>query len=300
MPVVIKHLILSSFMLCCQVVQLLGQESISVTKNQLEIHHDNDFFLLTDRYYTFGLALAYTRSAPNGFFTNSGETFRFELSQKAFTPNNLETIEISEMDRPYAGVLSLKSGWTKQYPKALLQTSFELALMGPASGVGTFQQWYHDHIVKYKTPTWAHELENKFHANIYLAYATEWQWTPNPFSVHVAAHPQVVIGTLDTYIQPELQLFFGRRSALKKSMAYHQLDDAEREIYFSLEGAYRNVFKNARINDNAINSGMWLLGFQFHHRYKKNEYRVGYHFQTPEATNLRRHQYLSLGYARGF
>ena len=27
-------------------------------------------------------------------------------------------------------------------------------------------------------------------------------------SVHVAAHPQVVIGTLDTYIQPELQLFF--------------------------------------------------------------------------------------------
>ena len=82
-------------------------------------------------------------------------------------------------------------------------------------------------------------------------------------------------------------------------MAYHQLDDAEREIYFSLEGAYRNVFKNARINDNAINSGMWLLDFNFTTAIKRmNIGRVS--FSNPEATNLRRHQYLSLGYARGF
>lgn len=278
----------------------IAQSSVENPKNQIGITHDNDFFLTTDRYYTFGLFLNYTRTFDKGVFENTNEQLHINFGQQAYTPTNVETFESLEMDRPYAGYLRLETGWSIATTTSFYKANLEFGIVGPSSGVGQFQQWYHDHIVKYKTPTWAQELSNTLHANLGFEYAREWEWKPNPFSIHFALTPAAVIGTKDLFLKPQVTAFFGRKSPLQKSMAFNQIGDLERELYFSLQFGYKWVAQNAFLENLEIENEIFLFDFNFHHRFLTHEYRVGYHYNTKEASNLDRHQYISVSYAKSF
>ncbi|MEZ4874251.1 MAG: DUF2219 family protein [Flavobacteriaceae bacterium] len=262
--------------------------------------HDNDFLVISDRYYTFGLFLNYTMALDKGLVNNGNEQLYFTLSQQAYTPSNIETQSITEMDRRYVGYLALETGWSTVVASSLYRANIQMGLLGPASGVGKFQQWYHDHIVKYKTPTWAHELPNALHTNLELNYAKEWEWAPNPFGVYFAVTPSAVMGSKEIFIQPEVIAFFGRKNPLPHSMAYHQIGNLERELYFSLEFAYKWVEKNVFLEKEKLEKTIFLFTFNFHHRYLTHEYRVGYHYNSKEALGLERHQYISLSYSKSF
>lgn len=295
---VIKYLFIVLFLGTSQ--KIFSQSSVENPKNQIGILHDNDFLLTTDRYYTFGLFVTYSRAFEKGIFENTEEQLTFRLGQNAFTPTNLETANPLEMDRPYAGFLGLETAWSIAGISSMYRISVLTGIVGPASGVGKFQQWYHDHIVKYKTPTWANELPNTFHTNLEIAYVWEWRWAPNPFSISFAITPSVGVGTKDQFLQPQITTFFGRKSALQKSMAYGQIGDLEREIYFSLQLGYKWVARNAFLNPKEIEKEVLLFDFNFHHRFLSHEYRVGYHYNTKEARSLERHQYISVSYAKSF
>tara|TARA_R100001132_G_C3258511_1_gene83359 strand:+ start:262 stop:1128 length:867 start_codon:yes stop_codon:yes gene_type:complete len=281
-------------------LKVTSQIVTEIPKNQLGISHDNDFLVITDRYYTFGLSLFYIHSLNEGIFENTKEQVSFKLFQQAYTPTNLETRLIEEMDRPYAGFLGLETGWSFVKSNTFYKTNLLIGIVGPSSGVGQFQRWYHDHIVKYKTPTWENELDNLFHANLSFHFAKEWAIAPNPFGVRFALSPSAVVGSKDVLIQPELITYFGRRSSLENSMAYGQINNLEKEIYFSLGFAYKYVTKNTYLELNNIESEVFLFNFNFHHRYLTNEYRVGFHYNTKEAKNLEGHRFISLGYAKSF
>lgn len=67
-----------------------GPPSKDAPSSLLSLNHDNDFFLLTDRYYSFGLDLSYRRSLPEnpgGFRSQVG----ISLFLKAYTPRNIES-----------------------------------------------------------------------------------------------------------------------------------------------------------------------------------------------------------------
>ena len=295
---VIKYLFILFFL--GFTLKIYSQTSSKGSKNQIGISHDNDFLLTTDWYYTFGLFLNYSHFFEKGIFKNTHEQLSLKLGQQAYTPSNIETSSILEMDRPYAGFLSLETSWSIATISSQYQIRILTGVVGPTSGVGQFQQWYHDHIVKYKTPSWANELPNRFHTNLILGYVREWEWTPNPFSIHVAITPLAVIGSKDQFFQPQITTFFGRRSSLQQSMAYNQIGGLERELYFSLQFGYKWIAKNAFLERNTIEKEIFLFNFNFHHRYLSHEYRVGYHYNTKEASNLERHQYISLSYAKNF
>jgi lipid A 3-O-deacylase len=285
----------------------ISQETINTApQNQLQITHDNDFLVLTDRYYTFGLSLQYTRKRSKVIFSDTQDHIQFSLWQRAFTPKNIETTAIAEMDRPYAGLLSLNTKYIITHHNSYYEVGVLIGIVGPASGAGTFQQWYHDNIVAYKTPTWINESQNTFHTNFSFRYTKEWQWAPNPFGVRMAVSSELVVGTKDIYAQPEVQLFFGRRSSLSQSMAYSQLSSSERELYFSLQFAYRYVEENALLhfdhkeNSIELTQDVLTFGFYFHHRHQKNEYRFGYSAMTRETSALSPHKYLTLAYALNF
>ncbi|MEZ4859077.1 MAG: DUF2219 family protein [Flavobacteriaceae bacterium] len=285
---------------------MTSQNTVDNPKNQIGISHDNDFLVITDRYYTFGLSFFYNRNLNKGIFNNNREQVLFKILQKAYTPSNIETENASEMDRPYAGFLGMETSWQTSSYKTNYRVSLLLGMVGPASGVGQFQRWYHDHIVKYKTPTWAQELSNHLYLNISLEYVKEWEIAPNPFGVRFAFTPSIVLGSKDRYLQPQITTFFGRRSDLQKSMAYGNLGNLEREIYFSIQLAYRWVGYNAFLDKNIpmfsieTKQPLFLFDVNFHHRFLTHEYRVGYHFTSSEAKGLQRHQYISLGYAKSF
>ena len=286
----------------CQMA--LGQEELP--KNQLGIWFDNDFFVLTDRYYTFGLGIEYSRRLSKGFFNQADERLRFQLYQKAYTPDDLRVTNLSEMERRYAGFLGFETHYAIAPKNNIFEVSLLLGIVGPSSGAGGFQRWYHDNIVRYVTPTWANEIPDEFHSNISFSYRTEIELSSNPFGVWLVPTPEVTIGTKDTFWQLGGEIFFGRKSAIHKSMAYHQMGDLEKEIYFSFSWNHRWVERNAFLEQDVPGfqqqpeDRIVLFSFKFHHRFKKNEYRFGYYHTTSEAEGLKSHRYVGVSYVRGF
>lgn len=280
------------------------------TWHQIGIRHDNDFIVLTDRYYSFGLYINYIHKLADGIFPNTSEQIHFNLGVQAFTPDDTKTRDISQMDRPYAGYLGLNNGWSVATPNSFYDLQLELGIAGKSAGAGALQRWYHNAVVISDPQSWVGELSNSFHFNFYARYAREWQLAPNPFSVHIALQPWVAYGTKDQFIQAEVAAYFGRRNSLNSSIAYDQLGSTEREIFFALRFGYRFVGYNGLLEGNLWgddsvylvepNAVVLHLGFDFKHRYKKNDYSVGYRFNSDETEHTQTHQYIILSYARSF
>jgi hypothetical protein len=305
MPKLILVIFITSLYTFCGKAQEEG-----ATKNMLEIRHDNDFVLSTDRYYSAGLYFTFHRTIEEGLFNDGDEQWSLLLSQLTFTPSDIETFTVENLDRPYAGFLGLKTGWSLAKQDIFYNTFLEIGLTGPNSGAGKFQQWYHDNIVRYKTPTWFSEIGTKLHFNLEGTLVKEWQVNPNPFSITFALQPTIALGTKDRYLQQEAIVYFGRKNETSKSIAYNQLNSLEREIYFSLSTGYRYVGYNDLLqgvltqNSPALNRDIerWVLrlNFDFHHRSGKNNYKFGYRYNSNETRLSNNHKYLILSYGRSF
>ena len=287
---------------------LHGQD---VPSRQLELSHDNDFLLTTDRYYSSGLFLTYRRIPQIGIFDGEGEQFSLRLGQQVYTPSNVTSRDTADYDRPYAGLSGLWTSWTKADQKQLIEARFMLGRTGPSSRAGSFQRWYHNNIVIYEAPAWEAEIADAWQTNFYLQYTREWNLVPNPFGVRLAVHGEFGWGSLERYVEPGLSLFLGRRGILSNSIGHKRIGSTEREIFMVLRANYRLVGHNTFIEGNpgSTNSPftgvsskqVWRFGFDFLHRFGKNDYKVVYRVTGKESPSQNRfHQYIGLAYALSF
>lgn len=278
-------------------------------QNQIEIGHDNDFFVVTDRYYSSGLFLKYRRLLKNTLITE-GEQLEFSLAQEMYTPRFTLSTDVNDFDRPYAGFLGVTTTWSAPLKNQLSHIAVLIGLAGPASGAGQLQKWYHRAVAISDSPLWIDELNNSFHLNIYYQHVFEWKIAPNPFGIFIAFTPKIAVGSRDIYIQPEGVFYFGRRNELKNSIAYNRLGSNNREIYFALRFAYRGVFYNGLIEGNGFNTTssfttdssnyLFVGGFDFNHRFNKNDFKVGIRYNTRETPLAGKHIYFKLSYALAF
>ena len=76
---------------------------------QLGIIIDNDQLLATDRYYTSGIFISYKKDLKDGFIFKKEEVSKtminFTVGNEIYTPRNLNSFDVTEFDRPYAGWL---------------------------------------------------------------------------------------------------------------------------------------------------------------------------------------------------
>jgi hypothetical protein len=278
--------------------------------HQLSLLHDNDFFTLTDRYYSSGLFLSYTKHLNKGFLAPHREQITVTLGQEVYTPSDIITTDISEQDRPYVGFLGLKGGWSFATNTYGLETSILIGLAGNNSGSGGFQRWYHKVFVVSDPPVWVGEMNNSLHVNSYVNYRREWRLTPNPFSVTMAVQPSIAFGTRDVYAQSELIAYFGRKDPMATSMAYQRIGSRQRELFFSFRVGYRYVAYDALFEGNLLgdtsvlllapNENLYYAGFDVDHRFGQNEYRFGYRLLSAAAPSTEAHRYVTLSYARNF
>lgn len=297
------------------IAPILGQDYQDNTvkddiKHKISLRHDNDFLTFSDRYYTSGLFLSYNRLLDNVVFKSGQEQFSIAFVQQIYTPSKLNTTNLAEMDRPYAGYIEVNTGWSYVKDNYGFETNFILGLVGKVSGSGDFHRWYHNALAIPKPPTWANELTNKVHANLYASYTHEWQLSPNNFSVYLAVKPKLALGTKDIYAQPEFIAHFGRRQAMTSSMAYNSIGSTEMEVFFTLRVGYRFVAHNALLEghvfaDNSVflvssENRFFYGGFDIKHRSGRNDYWFGYRFNTAETIQTKLHKYLILSYARSF
>ncbi|MBT8238884.1 MAG: lipid A deacylase LpxR family protein [Croceitalea sp.] len=305
-----KSCLVLLFSLICSVVCGQQQYDNKIYKSQIELRHDNDFFLLTDRYYSSGLYLNYRTVLEQGFTNGGHEQFEFQLSQEIFTPSQTQSTNIAEFDRSYAGYIGLLSKWSAGFEDHLLEIGISAGIVGPSSGAGGFQRWYHNTLVISDSPIWVNELKNSFHTNIYASYLKEWKLAPNPFGVRMAIKPNIAVGSRDIFLETEGLMQFGRRNILGSTIAYNRLGSNSREIFFTLRFAYRKVFYNGLIEgtlfgDNSevlreLKTDLYRLGFDFNHRFDGNDYKFGVRFNTAESVGSKSHKYIQLAYGFGF
>ncbi|NNK20138.1 MAG: DUF2219 family protein [Flavobacteriaceae bacterium] len=296
-------------------VNIQGQDYISedtdtLIRTQLSLKHDNDFFTLSDRYYSSGLFLSYTKRLMSSARKNDHQQLSLTIGQEIFTPSNIITTDISEQDRPYVGFSGLWASWSRVRDNRAIDTRLLLGIAGNNSGAGGFQRWYHNLFVVSDPPVWVGEMNNSFHANLYLNLHREWWLAPLPFSVSLGLQPEFAFGTRDQYGEINLIAFFGRRNPLMSSMAYKRIGSTAREIFFSLQAGYRKVFYNGMLQGNALGDDSIFLidasenlifgALTVQHRFQKNEYRFGYQIQSAEAAGNKSHKFITLSYARNF
>jgi lipid A 3-O-deacylase len=287
-----------------------ANDAVNIVGHQLELRHDNDFLTFTDRYYSSGLFLTYRQLLEKGFLSSGKEQLEFSVRQEIFTPTNIISRDLEDLDRLYAGFLGIQGGWSRVSKLSLIEANLLLGVAGPASGASGFQKWYHNTFVVSDPPVWGNQMENSIHANMYASYLKEWRLAPNPFSVHMSIKPQIALGTRDSYLHPEFMASFGRRNPLSSSMIHNQLGAVDREIFFSLVAGHRFVFHNALLEGNDLGDNsvflvhadkkVWHFGFDFKHRFGQNNYWVGYRINTPESKKTQAHRYITLSYARSF
>lgn len=280
-------------------------------RQQLELRHDNDFFMLTDRYYSSGLFLTYRKFLIKGIFKNGKEQLDFTIGQEVYTPSQTQSTNSIIFDRPYAGFTGLKTTWSASTHKnELFRAEILIGIAGLNSGAGGFQRWYHQTIAISDSPLWVDEVNNSFHINTFFSYIKEWTFAPEPFGIRLALKPNLALGSRDIYFEPETILYFGRRNEIGKSIAYDRLGSNDREIYFALRASYRNVFYNGLIEGNLFGDNSPVLkessqsilrfGFDFYHRFERNDYKIGLRFDSSETELAKKHKYVILSYSKSF
>lgn len=289
-----------------------SHDKISETalKHQIGFKHENDFLTFSDQYYSSGLFLQYSRHLNQGLFSTGQELISLGFAQEIYTPSRINTTNITEMDRPYAGYMEFNLSWSYIKPTHIFEIQFGIGLAGKASGAGSFHRWYHKALEVPNPPTWAHEINNKVHNNLYVNFIKEWQLTPNNFSVHLGILPKLAIGTKDIFAQPELIAHFGKRQALTTSMAYGYFGGTEKEIFFSLRAGYRFVIHDAMLEghvfgDDSVflvesNKTFFFGGLDIKHRSGQNDYWFGYRLNASVTKTTTSHSFVILSYARSF
>ncbi|MBI2517148.1 MAG: lipid A deacylase LpxR family protein [Opitutae bacterium] len=134
---------------------------------------ENDMLFDTDRYYTNGFSIAWSRVQPPrswlkeiaarvGYHRNVlSESHGLEIGQVMSTPANIQLTTPQPDDRPWAGLLFFGPTLQLDVGKELDVFKMFLGVSGPWSLADRTQAQWH-RFIKVKTPKgWAHQLENE-------------------------------------------------------------------------------------------------------------------------------------------
>ncbi len=279
-------------------------------RHQLEFRHDNDFFLLSDNYYSSGLFLTYRTILKKDLTGSENEQLAFTIGQEVYTPSQTQSTNSANFDRPYAGFTGLHSTWSRAKKNQLFELRLLLGIAGLNSGAGGLQRWFHTIVDITDSPLWVDELPNSFHANLYFSHVREWTISSAPFGIRFAFKPNFALGTRDIYIAPEGIFYFGKRTNLSQSIAYDQLSAVARECYLSFRFSYRQVLYNGLLEGNLVNNNavfttpstnsVFRLGLDFNNRFKRSDYKIGIRYNTRESPLAKAHKYIILAYGFRF
>lgn len=284
-------------------------QSKSLPRNLIELRHDNDFFVFTDRYYTTGSFITYRSYLENGYFPETKEQLGFSLVQQYYTPANIHSGDVEDFDRPYVGFIGVESGWSLANAFSFVDFNILLGLAGPAAGAEEFQNLFHSN-GGIDTPAWVAQINNSFHINLKSSYTREWKINPNPYSVYLAVKPTIAVGTKDLYFQQEGILYFGKRNTLQQSSAYNQLRNLEKEFYFSFSAGYRYIHYNALLEGHPIGDSsvfivesenhILLFKFEFVYNSGRNIFKLAQNYNTSETSSVKAHLTFGISIARNF
>ncbi len=167
--------------------------SIQISADTLSIVIENDFFAGTDKHYTNGIRFGWLGKGikgekletQNNFYSKIVKgwikaipflsvekdkyyNFGMSLYQMMFTPEDITKKEPNYNDIPYAGHLVLSFLLFEHDSHSYNEFKFQLGIVGPDSGAGAAQKWFHNLIGGVEPQGWDTQLPN--HPTFGLVY----------------------------------------------------------------------------------------------------------------------------------
>ncbi len=298
---------------------------------ELHISYDNDFYFATDQYYTSGLNVTYARILDQGtklysrFKSRRSDTLkvigRIQYGHKIFTPSKIKKRNVNDFDRPYAGWHYIKLH-AQNHPgvNSVNRYVLTLGVVGESSGIGNFQEWWHDKFGFPQPRGWDYQIRNEFILN--FDYNRMMYWSPVK-NIGFLSDTGVKVGNGVTGATQHVQVRYGRSGRLFNSGAgssrisnhipmVGNADPEEEEGYFfyGFEGRYilNNVFIEGTIIDEERESPhveeletfviVRKYGFTYTNYY--TSFTVAVYKMTPENKGAKAHRYVSLSLALRF
>jgi lipid A 3-O-deacylase len=175
------------------------------TGHYFRVNYENDFFTASDRDYTQGIYIEWVnptiRHFPLTFLlwrpSNSMIKYGLALENNAYTPLYIDRPQVQYGDRPYAGVILLKTFLTAINDRRgeRITTQFSAGIIGSWAGDEDMQKDIH-HWIHYIQPLgWDNQIKNDLALNYQLNYEREFLRLQQ-FSL--SSNASARIGTLST------------------------------------------------------------------------------------------------------
>lgn len=228
------------------------------SERYIRLNYENDFFAMSDEYYTQGINLEFVAPALKKFplarllVHNKHLTTKtgIALEHQGFTPSNILTGDVLPNDRPYSSSLMLKtfSIVTNPYTHHRLVTQFSLGVIGPWAMGKEIQIALHEKINPDKVPKgW----NNQVHNDIILNYQIDYErglWIKRNFIV--TAKGGARLGTYNTRLNSSLTLMGG---LLDDPFEFANTRDRNFQIYLYAEPQVNLIVFDASLQGGVFN-----------------------------------------------
>ncbi|MFW6372803.1 MAG: lipid A deacylase LpxR family protein [Thermodesulfobacteriota bacterium] len=223
-----KRFAIAGMMVCLLAWAVPGFGLEPEEAENLVFYFENDTFGGTDENYSNAVKISWTSEdideytdgyepgdvpVLGGFWSGEGyqRNFGFSVGQNIYTPEDTDTEELVEDDRPYAGLLYLAFALHRKTPKILDTLELTLGLVGPASLAEESQKLVHD-ILDIDSPEgWDNQLDNE--PGIALTWQRSWRAVADGGSFgwgwDLIPHFGVTLGNISTFANAGFGLRFG-------------------------------------------------------------------------------------------
>lgn len=258
-----KRFLLAAFVLSTLVAYGQRVENASLYRNigsehYVRVNYENDFFALSDEYYTQGINLEFVAPAIAKFplakllFRNDHLATRtgIAIEHQGFTPSNILTGEVLQNDRPYSSSLMLKTFSIVSNPHTnhRLVTQLSLGVIGPWAMGKEIQTALHEKINPDKVPKgW----KNQVHNDIILNYQIDYEhglWVKRNFIV--TARGGARAGTYNTRLSSSFTLMGGW---FDNPFQFANTRDKDFQIYLYAEPQLNLVIYDATLQGGLFN-----------------------------------------------
>lgn len=291
---------------------------------ELEFTYDNDLIFLTDRYYSSGVNIAYSKliKANTAFYNRFSSSkidsskliTRIHYGHRIFTSRDIKESDVELFDRPYAGWHYLKFD-LMNFPnqEEVNRYSIDIGLVGEQSGIGNFHEWWHRQFGITSPRGWRYEIENEVLLNVNYNRIKNWKLTKK---IKLITNSGVSVGNRENKIEQEAILRLGKFNELMNTslinsrvdniipeLGYYPKDGGEEGFLFlSITGSYflTNMFvegslfnqsspHTAELENLLITQKWGFLYSNYYTTFSFTFYRIG-----KELVGGRVHRYLSL------
>jgi lipid A 3-O-deacylase len=224
----------------------------------IRINYENDFFAMSDEYYSQGINLEFAAPAIQKFplakllFRNKylPTLTGIALEHQGFTPTNILTGDVLKNDRPYSSSLMLKTFSVVSNPHTnhRLATQFSLGVMGPWAMGKEIQIAIHEKINPDKVPKgWKNQVHNDVIIN-YKIYYEHGLWIKRNFIVTAKSG-----GSLGTYITRLNSSFVFMGGIFDNPFQFATTRDKNFQIYLYAEPQLNLIVFDATLQGGVFN-----------------------------------------------